>query len=79
MKAYKTPEKQQRITIPALLRRLKATLDGQIDQSVLNSTSNSVNNSQYISGHDSPLKDRMSELLTKVSYEFSKANALAHD
>ena len=72
------PDKQQRITIPSLLRKLKATLDGQIDQSQ-NTTSNTVNNSQYISGHESSLKDRMTELMTKVSYEFSKANALAHD
>ena len=72
------PEKQQRITIPTLAKKLKAVLEGKLDptyQTVIGLSSPKAN--QFSS--NIPLKERLQELMTKLGYEFHKARAIAED
>ena len=78
LKAYRLPEKQQRITIPSLLNRLRTFIDGSdgSEQSQILSNS-SMSTIQMQNGL--ALHDRFSELATNLGYEFNKALASAND
>ena len=78
LKAYRLPEKQQRITIPSLLNRLRTFIDGSdgSEQSQILSNS-SMSTTQMQNGL--ALHDRFSELATNLGYEFNKALTSASD
>ena len=78
IKAYRLPEKQQRITVPSLLNRLKTFIDGSPSSDSSQFFSNtSINTTQSLNGL--ALHDRFSDLSTNLGYEFNKALATAND